>query len=196
MNIFSALFTGIAVWSNPTPAPVATDAQPVQVAVVQVAPNYDVTPLSEADVDLYLEVMRGAADHIAQATGDDRAALDFVRANHGNIPSAQDTQNAQETTMLLTRAMNLSNYDETIADRRGVKRRYDSIKEAVDGQVGMTAAGASCGGNCGNGTPTAAQIELGQKEDAAHRADEVVLTPHKTEILALQNQVHGFMYGR
>ena len=51
MNLFSAVFTGLAVWSSPASAPAAADARTAQAATVEVVPNYQVTPLSETDVD-------------------------------------------------------------------------------------------------------------------------------------------------
>jgi hypothetical protein len=67
MNLFTAVFTGFAVWSNPAPA-TAPDHATAPQAVAGV-PNYDVTALTEADVDLYLDVMRAAANHVAHTNG-------------------------------------------------------------------------------------------------------------------------------
>jgi hypothetical protein len=147
MNFLSAFFTGIAVTASPSPQP-AVDTQQVQVASVQTVPDFSVTPLTEADVDLYLHVMHGAADHVAHA-GENRAAL--------------------------------VNYDETVAEREGVKKRYDAVKVAVDARVADNAP-----------TPLAE----GQTEHSVTQADDALLAPHKDEILALQNQVHGSMNGR
>jgi hypothetical protein len=144
MNLFSALFTGLAVWSGPPSSPVAVDGHATQVATVEVVPNYQVTPLSEADVDIYLRVMRGAASHIAQVSNADGAK--GLSAN--------------------------GTYDEAVADRQGIRRRYDAIKTAVSAQTGPVAG-----------------------SDAVLRtADEAVLAPHASEIQALQKQVNGFIY--
>ncbi|MGD0145108.1 MAG: hypothetical protein ABSC92_18310 [Rhizomicrobium sp.] len=146
MNLFSAVFTGLAVWSSPPSGPATSDAYTIQVATVDVVPNYQVTPLSEADVDVYLRVMRSAADHIGRVSMGSGA----------------------------TGAADPGTYDEAVADRQGVRARYDAIKAAVDAQVGPGAA---------SDTP----VEV---------ADRAVLAPHATEIQALQKQVSGFIYGQ
>ena len=114
MNIFSALFTGLAVWSAPGPA--AVDGQTTQVAAVEVAPNSQVAPLSQADVDVYLEVMRGAAGHIAQV-------------------SSADSMTAS--------ASPLGTYDEAVADQQGVRPRYDAVKAVVEAEIGPAAGSDS-----------------------------------------------------
>ena len=46
--------------------------------------HYDITPLTKADVDLYLSVMRPASAYVANPQGEDKAAVEYMRANHGN----------------------------------------------------------------------------------------------------------------
>jgi len=111
MNLFSAVFTGLAVWSSPASAPAAADARTAQAATVEVVPNYQVTPLSETDVDIYLGVMRGAAGHIAQ---DSSAAGAVASSNTGT-------------------------YDEAVASQQGIRGRYDAIKTVVDAAAGPAA---------------------------------------------------------
>jgi hypothetical protein len=41
-------------------------------------PDYEVTPLTKADLDLYLGIMHAAADHNAHLTADDKAAVDLT----------------------------------------------------------------------------------------------------------------------
>jgi len=55
MNVFTALFSGVIVWSYPV--------SPADAAV----PDFAVTPLVQADVDLYLNTMHAAADAAAKA---------------------------------------------------------------------------------------------------------------------------------
>ncbi len=99
MNLFTAVFTGFAVWSNPAPA-TAPDHATAPQAVAGV-PNYDVTALTEADVDLYLEVMRAAANHVAHANGGDTHLADYddvvasrreVRARYDAIRAVVEAQ--------------------------------------------------------------------------------------------------------
>jgi hypothetical protein len=147
MNIFSAMFTGLAVWSSPSSGPPTADTQSTQVAMVEVVPNFQVTALSQADLDMYLDVMRGAAGHIAQVSSPNRGA---------------ETASPPGT------------YDEAVADKQGVRARYDAVKAVVEAPAGSDAA-----------------------SDALVRtADEAVLAPHASEIQALQKQVNGFIYER
>jgi hypothetical protein len=70
MNVFTALFSGMMVWSYPV--------SPADAAV----PDFAVTPLAEADVDLYLNTMHAAADAVAKAKA--AANADIVIADsHG-----------------------------------------------------------------------------------------------------------------
>jgi hypothetical protein len=133
MDFISAMFTGIAISASPASQQPATDANAttaqMQVASISQAPDFTVTALSETDVALYLQIMRGAADHLAQASGDDRAAIDYMKANKaGSAPASG------ETAMLQQRAQDLSAYDEKLAGDQGVKARYDAVKSEIEGQ--------------------------------------------------------------
>jgi hypothetical protein len=197
MNIFSAVFTGIAVSANPVPT-IDTNSQAVETAAVEIVPDYSVAPLTDQDVSVYLDVMRAAADHVAHASGDDEAAVEFVRAAYTTASNGGTTTVAdpQKTAMLLQRAVQLSTYDEMIAREVGIAQRYDAIKATIVAQMGPTSVAASCDGDWDKGTATPAQIEQGAAEAAAFATDKAVLAPHAAEIQALQNQVRGFMYGR
>ena len=41
-------------------------------------PDYEIVPLTKADVDFYMDILRAAAAHNAHLTGDDKAAVDFT----------------------------------------------------------------------------------------------------------------------
>ena len=147
MNLLSAFLTGMAVWPAPPSTPATANAPAVQVATVDVAPNYRLTALSASDVDMYLRVMRGAADHIAQVSTPDSAAV------FSSPPGV---------------------YDEVVAERQGVRPRYDAVKTVVEAGTGPAAA----------------------SDTTVQRADAALLAPHATEIQALQKQVNGFIYER
>ena len=189
--------------------PVRADAPP---------PKYDVTPLTQADVDFYLSIKRSGADCVLHASGQDKAALDLMRKYHGVLPapampqingtptaaqmaeiqanmskiSAQATYNSQ----IMARAAALSSCDETIAQKRGVKPHYDEIRAAIEQAVPMfDAAGvASCGGNdCLTTKPTPAQLALWKKEDSVLQADRALLKPYAAEIRKLQKTLYSAM---
>ena len=180
-------------------------------------PNkYDVTPLTQADVDFYLSIKRAGADCVTHATGADRQALDIMRKNHGVLPipsmaeikgnptpaqmaqlqanmakiSAQATANAQ----IQSRVAALASCDETIAQKRGQKAHYDELRAAIEAAVPMLGdVDASCGdgGGCETATPTAAQRALWDKEAKVFAANRALLKPHAEEIRRLQKILLG-----
>ncbi|HEY4941787.1 MAG TPA: hypothetical protein VII56_10190 [Rhizomicrobium sp.] len=174
------------------------------------------TPLTQADVDFYLSIKRPGADCVLHATGPDKAALDIMRKNHGvlKIPampeikgnptpaqlaqlqadmgkiSAQATANGQ----IEARVAALALCDETIAQKRGVKARYDDVRAAIEAAVPMQGAVGSCGGGgCGPDNATLAQLALWKKEAAVFVANQNLLRPHADEIRKLQKTMISAM---
>jgi hypothetical protein len=147
------------------------------------------TPLTEADIDLYLDIMKAAADRVTNATGQDRAALDLLRqVNSGKTTGALTPDQAA----LLAHAAQLTQVDEDIAAQRGVKSRYDAIRGVIEGLVG-TMACASCSGDGGAQAASAAQQQEWAAEQAVMQTDQKLLQPHSAEIVSLQKQVRGFL---
>lgn len=175
------------------------------------------TPLTQGDVDFYLSIKRAGADCVTHASGADRQALDIMRKNHGvlKIPalpeikgnptpaqiaqlqanmariSAQATANAQ----IQGRAAALMMCDETIAQKRGVKARYDDVRSVVESAVPLAGGVGSCGGGggCGPDNATLAQLALWKKEAAVFVADVKMLQPHADEIRRLQKTMMSAM---
>ena len=169
---------------------------------IAAGPDYGVTPLTKADVDFYLDILRAAAAHNAHLTGDDQAAVALVvqmekhpPAVPAGTPTPAQMQQMMRNAKLAARAAELASYDEQIAEQRGVQARYDAIKGEMEAEVAVAqGVGASCGGDCG-GSPTAAQIARGKQEEAALKADKSLVAPHIAEIAALKKQIGGFMFG-
>lgn len=167
-------------------------------------PDYAVTPLTKADVDFYLDIMRAAAAHNAHLTGDDKAAVDFtidMQKHPPKEPKGMPTQ-AEIATMtrnatLAARAAELATYDTKIAEQRGVSARYEAVKNEVESVMPqITGIGGSCGGDC---TPpggfSAAVLARAKQEEAASKADKPLIAPHVAEIDTLKKQIGGFMFG-
>jgi hypothetical protein len=151
-------------------------------------PNFDTTPMTQADVDLYISVMQAAAAYIKNPSASDQAALDFTKqVNGGKVTTAITPAQAQ----MLARAATLAQYDMEIAKQRGISKRYEAIRGTVEGLVGMTAC-PTCSGD-GGGPVTQQQKDQAAQEDAAHKADMVLLQPHSDEIVALQKQIRGVL---
>ena len=166
-------------------------------------PDYEVTPLTKADLDLYLGILHAAADHNAHLNGDDKAAVDLAIQIQKHpppaitgMPTPAQMQQLTRNSNLLARGAELAMYDETIAKQRGIPKRYEAIKSELEPVVdlvrGMT---GSCGGNDCGPPPTAAQIARGKLIEAALRADKPLVAPHVAEIAALKKQIGGFMFG-
>jgi hypothetical protein len=166
--------------------------------------DYNITPLTQADVNLYLSIMRAAAAHNAHLTGDDKAAVDYMAYLRKNppkpitaMPTPAQMKEMERNAALSGRAAELASYDEVIAKQRGVADRYDGIKNEVE-QAYDRASGqglASCGGSDCGGPMTAAQIARGKQTEAALKADEPLVKPHVAEIKTLKKQIGGFMFG-
>jgi hypothetical protein len=162
-------------------------ATPASVAKGPV-PNFDTEPLTDADVTLYLDVMKAAADYVKNPSPSDKAAMDLMhQVNSGKITSAVTPEQAQ----MMARVATLAQYDMEIAKQRGISDRYEAIRGQIEGMIGMTAC-PSCSGD-GGGPVSQDQKELVVKEQAARKTDMSLLEPHRAEIESLQKQVRGVL---
>ncbi|HUO97632.1 MAG TPA: hypothetical protein VMU01_03145 [Rhizomicrobium sp.] len=163
-------------------------------------PDYAVTPLTKADVDLFMGILKAAADHNAHLTGADKEAYDFFMKNKSappppppnGQPTPQWLQMMEHRSQLLAHAGELATYDVTIAKQRGVQKRYDAIKGEVEAVIDTEVEGMT--GECGDSdcgpAPTPAQRARAKAIDAARKADKPLIAPHAAEIRALQKRVN------
>ncbi|HEY8950045.1 MAG TPA: hypothetical protein VIM56_14265 [Rhizomicrobium sp.] len=185
--------------------------------------HYAITPLTKADVDLYLSVMRPASAYVANLKGEDKAAVDYVHSNHGNpkMPEApkvpdfggQPPTPAQMAAMqkamddynkkiqmpqkYMGRAATLASYDEEVARQHHVEKQYDAVKDSIESAMAaITGEGGSCGGDdCGpTEHPTAAQLALWKKEEDVAKANVAFLRPYAPEIMRLKKPLHDVMF--
>jgi hypothetical protein len=182
-----------------------------------------ITPLNRADVDLYLSVMRPAAAYVQNASGEDRAAIDYLKQSHGNpklpeppkVPTfthaptqaelaamqkamADYQKQIQKPQAYMIRAATLASFDEEIAKQKHVEAQYDAVKDPIESAMAaITGEGASCGGDdCGSANPTAAQKILWKKEEDVAKANVVLLKPYSPEIVRLRKVLHDVMFTR
>lgn len=149
-------------------------------------PNFDTTPLTQSDLDLYIDVMTAAANYVKNPSASDRAAMDFaIQVNSGKVTSAVTPAQAQ----MLARTAALAQYDVEIAKQRGISDRYEAIRGVVEGLVGMTAC-PTCSGDGGAIPASQAQSDQTARQ-SAQKIDLSLLQPHRAEIEALQKQVRG-----
>jgi hypothetical protein len=147
------------------------------------------TPLTQADIDLYIDIMKAAADKITNATGDDRAAIDLMKKINSGQPGG--TVNPDQAA-LLVRGTQLAQIDEKIAAQRGVQVRYDAIRGVIEALVGPMVC-TSCSGDGGTQAASAAQQQEWAAEEDVQKTDLQLLQPDSAEITSLQKQVRGFL---
>ena len=185
--------------------------------------HYDITPLTKADVDLYLSVMHPASAYLANLKGEDKAAVYYLHSNHGNpkmpeppkIPNfgnraptpsemaamqkAMDEYNKkiQKPQAYMARAAALASYDEEIARQHHIEKQYDAVKEPIESAMAeIDGIGGSCGGeDCAPSHPTAAQQALWKKEEQVGKANVAFLRPYAPEIERLKKPFHDVMFG-
>jgi hypothetical protein len=189
-------------------------------AVADAPPShYDITPLTKADVDLYLSVMRPASAYVANLKGEDKAAVEYMHSNHGNpkipktpnfnhpptqaeiaaLQKAMDdyTKKSQKPQQYMARVATLSSYDEEIARQHHVEKQYDAVKDPIESAMaGIEGTGGSCGGDDCAPTqhPTAAQLALWKKEEQVSKANVAFLRPYAPEIERLKKPLHDVMF--
>jgi hypothetical protein len=175
---------------------------------VAAAPDYDATPLTAADVDLCLSILRQAVDHANHITGADKDAVAFMRKYHGNppMPTMPDmtkhlpTQaeiaaygaQTEKMTAITTRAEAIAEYDETIAQKRGVKDRYDGIKDKFDDVIMSGGTGVVGDGGGPMKNVPAAVLAADRKRIAIDKGDWTLIKPHRTEYQALRKTLRSF----
>jgi hypothetical protein len=183
--------------------------------------HYMITPMNKADVDLYLSVMRPAAAYVQGAKGEDRAAIDYMKQNHGNpklpeppkVPAfthaptqaelaamqkamADYQKQIQKPQEYMTRVATLASFDEEIAKQEHIEAQYDAVRDPIESAMAaITGEGASCGGDdCGTANPIVAQKALWKKEEDVAKANVTFLKPYAPEIMRLRKILHDVMF--
>ncbi len=170
------------------------------------APDYDMTPLAAADVALCLSILREAADHAKHLTGADKDAVALMEKYHGvpPMPPMPDTSkglpapsvmaaygaSAGRVDAAISRANAVANYDETIAQKRGVKDRYDGIKDKFDEVIVSDGTGVVGEGD-GPMKVSAADLARDRKRIAIDKADWILIKPHRAEYQALRKALRA-----
>jgi len=140
-------------------------------------------PLTAADLDLYLKVMREAAARLGALSQSDREALQLWRdasngTNAAQVPTA-------DQVAALQRAGELAAMDATVARGMGLEQRFSSIAGRVDH---FLEPGIEAGGE-----PLTAEEEVRVQERIRRlreleRSDAALLQPQRAEIVVLRNQ--------
>ncbi|MGA9796111.1 MAG: hypothetical protein WBQ17_11330 [Rhizomicrobium sp.] len=174
---------------------------------IAAAPDYVETPMTAADVDMYLSVLRAAADHTSHLSDADKNAAAYIRKYHGNPPIPQMPNMATMPTTaqmaaygkkmgdalaIQNRAQAVANYDETIAKQRGVQDRYDGIKSQASDLIQTNGTGIMADGpRSGDSKESAANLAEDNKRAAVSKADWALVRPHSAEIQSLQKKLRA-----
>lgn len=156
------------------------------------APLGEFEPLTQSDVDLYLKVMRTAAERVKNLPATDREALQRFRKmtttpNPAGLPSAEDL-------MAMQRAGELMALDGVVARELGVARRYESISSRA---LAFTAPQVEASGDEDERMTAEQKRQLAIRIERFRQRrmqDAAMLGPHRDEILLLQKQVNLIQY--
>jgi hypothetical protein len=141
-------------------------------------------PLTKEDVELYLKVMRAAAERVKNLTPADRAALDratriLAGSASGRVPTPDDVKTLAQANLVAT-AM-----DQIVAGEMKVDgRAYRGIAEAVEAVVPNPVLGAPSG-DSGAPHPDHAATRLEKRLNDVNSANEKFLAPYREEIQTL-----------
>jgi hypothetical protein len=150
-------------------------------------------PLTRADVELYLKVMRAAAQRVKNLSAADRDALKAFRAmttsrNPNQVPSA-------EQIAAIQRAVDLVSLDAVVAREMGIARRYGSISGRVTAFIEPPMGGSGDDDAPRMTAEQKAQLKLRiERFQQRRKLDAATLQPHRDEIQSLQKQVNLLLH--
>jgi hypothetical protein len=175
--------------AQPSPGAANSAAEPPEIPMEQQT-GQKLDPLTQDDVDFYLNVMRAAAQRVKNPLPADRAALDgtkriLVAGASGRVPTHDDVMTLERANLV---AMSM---DQIVAGEMKLDARtYRGIEEAVEAVVANPNIGAASGNS---GAPAAdhtlSPLEIRLNEINA--ANKTFLVPYQEEIQKLIAVVHN-----
>jgi hypothetical protein len=164
-------------------SPAAPGAKPAEASMEQQT-EQKLDPLTKEDVELYLKVMRAAAERAKNPTPADKTALEnaskiLARGASGSVPT-QDEVKTLERANLVALSM-----DQIVADDMKIDgRKYRGIAEAVESAVPNPSLAVTPGKD---GQTVAGHVPtpLEERLSSVNTANEQFLTPYIREILQL-----------
>jgi predicted small lipoprotein YifL len=164
-------------------APAVPGAKPVE-ATLEQQTEQKLDPLTKEDIELYLKVMRAAAERVKNPLTEDKSALDDARkilaaSAAGHTPTRDDVKTLERANLV---ALSM---DQIVADQMKLDgRTYRGIAEAVETAVPNPAlAVTSPNGALPASDDTSTPLE--KRLSDAHAANEKFLTPYREEIQKL-----------
>jgi hypothetical protein len=164
-------------------APTVSGAKPAE-ATLEQQTEQKLDPLTKDDVDLYLKVMRAAAERVKNPLAEDKAALDgaskvLASSAAGRVPTRDEVKTLERANLV---ALSM---DQIIAEQMKLDgRTYRGIAEAVETAVPNPAlAVTSHNGALPASDDTSTPLEKHLND--AHAANEKFLMPYRAEIQKL-----------
>ncbi len=164
-------------------SPAPPGAKPAEASLEQQT-EQKLDPLTKDDVELYLKVMRAAAERVKSPAQADRAALEGARkilagSASGRVPTQDDVKTLERADLV---ALSM---DQIIADEMKLDgRTYRGIAEAVESAI-QNPALALTSGKGGKPVPDHAPTPLEERLSGANAANEKFLAPYRGEIQKL-----------
>jgi hypothetical protein len=161
----------------------APGAKPAE-ATLEEQTEQKLDPLTREDVELYLKVMRAAAERVKNPAPGDKAALEGAKkiiagGASGRVPTQDDAKTLERANLV---ALSM---DQIVADDMKLDgRTYRGIAEAVESALqypGPTAASGKGGRPLADQPPT----PLEERLDNVNTANEKFVAPYRAEIQKL-----------
>jgi hypothetical protein len=141
-------------------------------------------PLTKDDIELYLKVMRAAAERVKSPAPADKAAVEgaskiLARSASGRVPTQDDVKTLERANLV---ALSM---DQIVADEMKIDgRTYRSIAEAVESALPSPALAATPGKG-GQPVFDRPPTPLEERLKGVNAANEKFLAPYRVEIQKL-----------
>lgn len=161
-------------------SPPSPGAKPAEAALNQQT-EQKIDPLTKDDVELYLKVMRAAAQRVKNPAPGDKATLEsakkiLVGSSTRRVPTPDDMKTLERANLL---ALSM---DQVIAEEMNIDgRTYRGIAEAIE-SAGQNPALAVASGKGGPRAPDHAPTSLEERLRGVNAANEKFLTPYREEV--------------
>ena len=164
-------------------SPAAPGAKPAEASIEQQT-EQKLDPLTKDDVELYLKVMRAAAERVKNPAPADKTSLEgatkiLARSASGHVPTQGDVKTLERANLV---ALSM---DQIVADEMKIDgRTYRGIAEAVESAV-QDPARVVVPGKGGQPAPDHPATPLEERLSGVNAANVKFLAPYRDEILRL-----------
>lgn len=161
-------------------SPASAGAKPAELPLDQQT-EQKLAPLTQDDVDLYLKIMRAAADRVKNPTPDDKTVLEDAKkilaaGGAGHFPAPDGVKRLERANLVAI------SMDQIIAQEMNVDgRKYRGIVEAVESVIPNPAVGKASGNNVAP-APDHAPTPLEKRLSEVNAANAKFLAPYHEEI--------------